>query len=77
MADLGVGSGRGGASAKLGDFTIQGVATRVTDDAPTDQDWGSHGAPPLGTIVIQGTHTLWVRLEGGWFGKLMEWDVVP
>lgn len=74
MAKVGDGSGRGSASAKLGDFTKRGIATRFGDDPPTDQDW-VEGAPPNGTFYWQGEHTLWVRLNDTWHGKLMEWDL--
>ena len=85
MATLGDGSGRAGSTGALGDFSVAGIVTRMTEDAPTDPDWGYAGAPPIGTTVWQATrsgdtwtpHTLWVRGSDGWYGKLMNWDVEP
>jgi hypothetical protein len=71
MPNLGTGSGRPGISQDLGDFSVAGVATRVTSGAsPSDGDWPD--APPNGTIVFEDDGVMWVRLGGTWKSFLLE-----
>ena len=76
MSGLNDGSGRSGRERRVGDFTVAGLATRVTDQPPTDADWGET-PPPNGTTVIEDAHTLWVRLGNQWYGRVLDWDFIP